>query len=342
MHARDSHVTIRALSPPPDAGDGPPDRRRLHLRERAAARPLAGRALGSAGRLDHREHAHDPSLGSLIDVVPFGIDAEAPAGRRPGTARCASRHRRPFSGSALGRRYLGLVRPAHRNSRRARAVADAEGRPARLPRPAPPEQRCAATTMPSRLSRSLVSSAWTARLSCSTSNGCRTSAGARATRGGHRRVGAFRRPRDAVRLPHAPPRLLVGGSARRHDPGDALGELVEQREPRRRAARRGRRSLGAALEALLDDEGARRGASERVPRCGGVSSGAESWSRSRASWRSPAGGSSRRAEYTSPACASSTCAAESRCSSEAPAPSRQCLAAGFRQPRSATLARRDR
>jgi glycosyltransferase involved in cell wall biosynthesis len=31
-----------------------------------------------AGRLDHREHARDPSLRALIDVVPFGIEAGPP------------------------------------------------------------------------------------------------------------------------------------------------------------------------------------------------------------------------------------------------------------------------
>jgi glycosyltransferase involved in cell wall biosynthesis len=40
-------------------------------------------ALGALGRLDHEEHRRDPSFRSLIDVVPFGIDAEPPADGAP-------------------------------------------------------------------------------------------------------------------------------------------------------------------------------------------------------------------------------------------------------------------
>lgn len=39
--------------------------------------------LARAGRLDGKRYRHDPTLRSLIDVVPFGIDAEQP---RPGPA----------------------------------------------------------------------------------------------------------------------------------------------------------------------------------------------------------------------------------------------------------------
>jgi glycosyltransferase involved in cell wall biosynthesis len=40
-------------------------------------------ALANVGRLDSQLYRHDPSLRSLIDVVPFGIDSEAP---QPGPA----------------------------------------------------------------------------------------------------------------------------------------------------------------------------------------------------------------------------------------------------------------
>jgi len=35
-------------------------------------------ALGVLGRLNHEEHARDPSLRHLIGVVPFGIEASPP------------------------------------------------------------------------------------------------------------------------------------------------------------------------------------------------------------------------------------------------------------------------
>ena len=36
-------------------------------------------ALGVLGRLEHEGHAHDPTFRHLIDVVPFGIEAEPPS-----------------------------------------------------------------------------------------------------------------------------------------------------------------------------------------------------------------------------------------------------------------------
>jgi glycosyltransferase involved in cell wall biosynthesis len=39
--------------------------------------------LGTLGRLDRREYARDPSLRQLIDIVPFGFQAEPPMKTRP-------------------------------------------------------------------------------------------------------------------------------------------------------------------------------------------------------------------------------------------------------------------
>ena len=44
-------------------------------------------ALGALGRLSHEEHTRDPSFRHLIDVVPFGIDAEPPTVAWPSASR---------------------------------------------------------------------------------------------------------------------------------------------------------------------------------------------------------------------------------------------------------------
>ena len=59
-------------------GDGAVRGRRLRrLRQREAARPVAGRD-GLAGLVDLRAYRHDPTYRQFVDVVPFGVPSQPP------------------------------------------------------------------------------------------------------------------------------------------------------------------------------------------------------------------------------------------------------------------------
>ena len=106
----------------PSPGGRARDRRRLRLRERAAARPLARRARRARPHRPRERYRRDPSLRDLIDVVPFGIDPEPPVATRPVLKGVVPGIGETTS-AALGRRDLELVRPADRDPRGARALA---------------------------------------------------------------------------------------------------------------------------------------------------------------------------------------------------------------------------
>ena len=99
-------------------------------------------------------------------------------------------------------------------------------------------------------------------------------------RGRPRRLGALRRPREPLRVPHAAARLLLGRPARRHDRGRRARRLVERRGLGRGVAPGDVDGWVDALESLLDD--ARR-VRARAPRdrgaCARSSSGRASSSR---------------------------------------------------------------
>ena len=118
----------------PHAGGRARDRRRVRLRERAAAGLLARRADERGPARPRRVRARTRRCATLIDVVPFGIDAGA-ARAGAGAARRRPGHRRGRQGPALAGRDLELVRPADGHPRRRTSCrADARRRPALLPR----------------------------------------------------------------------------------------------------------------------------------------------------------------------------------------------------------------
>ena len=56
-----------------------PARRRVPLRQRAAARPLAGGSRRSVAMSRPELYARDAALRSLVAVVPFGLDPAPPS-----------------------------------------------------------------------------------------------------------------------------------------------------------------------------------------------------------------------------------------------------------------------
>ena len=220
--------------------------RRLHrLRVRAAARPVARRAR--AARADRRwtATARDPSLRSLIDVVPFGLPAEPP--RRGGAGAegrvAGDRPRRPRA--AVGRRDLGLARRRDRIRAVAR-LADrdppctssswASSGPALEP---PDATRGDAARRSARARARAAGRARALQRRLGALRGARRVA----ARGRPRRLRPPRPPRGPLRLPHAGARLPVGGPARRGHGGRrarptsssarGLGRAVAAGGPRR-------------------------------------------------------------------------------------------------------------
>ena len=72
--------------------------RLLRLRQRQAARPVA-RVPGRAGKGQPRTYEADPTLRSLIDVVPFGLPDDPPVHTRPVAARGGARASGPMTTS---------------------------------------------------------------------------------------------------------------------------------------------------------------------------------------------------------------------------------------------------
>ena len=89
-------------------------------------------------------------------------------------------------------------------------------------------------------------------------------------RGRRRRLGALRRPRDPVRVPHAAARLLLGRPPGRVHAGDSLGDLVQERAARRGRSRRETSTAGCArsrsCSTTTRSARARRRAPRRRPR----------------------------------------------------------------------------
>ena len=107
---RDRSVLTRRLS-------SRRSRSRQATRSSARARSSAtsGSARWRAPAASTARLRRDPSLRTLIDVVPFGIDPSRPS---PGPALRGVVGDRRRTGSCSGRRDLELVRPAHRDPRR--------------------------------------------------------------------------------------------------------------------------------------------------------------------------------------------------------------------------------
>ena len=195
---------------------------------------IGGMALH--GLLDPETYARDPTLRSLVAVVPFGLP-DGPAPEATGALRAA------FPAIAPGDRVLlwgGGVWDWLDAETPLRALERLDpGGPPRHARSRPPGAGGERTGGGRRAVPGRRRAAGCSERACTSTRGWVPYAerGAVARRGRPRGLRAPRSPRGALRAPHAPARRAVGGAAGRHHARRRAG-----RADRARAARRDRRA----------------------------------------------------------------------------------------------------